>query len=380
MKKLFVLMLLWLSVAAPCFAQGVMESSVVTDREKPGTQLFHLNPEQYNHHFEFVLPNDGMLKVDFLRLSDWGERNHLKAITAAAANQVKMLKDSFNNNYSTKLLEMNIPMDGKVIALNYQETEKGKRQLAYKDGTHFQLKTSFDTIRVIKNVGIRTKPHTDSGLVQVQYTFILKDINDIMALANDPEAVDKLGNLADETIGKYRNQWNNQNARSHQLNLKYDPVTEKIVKANTDNSSGIFKHIGIYVGVGAIVYSNSISPYFEEGIAFLIPSGTKKLQPFVGVNITAFGFLNTTGNKYNYASYNLEVGYCKKGFAFMPQKSSMMFGLMRKQFSGQNDSYMFHMGFTLAFNSFLSGGFNLASDMKKNSDNAIMAVNFKFNL
>jgi hypothetical protein len=383
MKKLLVLMLLWLSAVAPCFAQGAMEAFTLTGPLLTSPQLFRLNPEQYNHHFEFPLPNDGKLQVDFLRLSDWGEKNQLKAIIEAAANQVRMLKDSFRNNYSTKLLEMNIPIDGKVIALNYLEEEKGKRQLAYKDGTYYQLKTSFDTIRIIKNVGIRTKPLVDSGLVQVQYTFILKDINDITNLEGNPEAVDKIGNLTDEAIIKYRKEWNNQDARTHQLNLMYDPAKEKVVKASSDNNSGLFKYIDIYVGLGAIFYTNnSVSPYLEESIAYLIPSRSK-MQPFVGFNLTGFGLFNTNGKaagNASYLSYNLEYGVCKRGFAFMQQKSSIMLGVMRVEGADKTTSALFHMGFTFGFNSFLSGGFNIATDFKKNSDKAVMGVHFKFNL
>lgn len=382
MKKLFVLMLLWLSAAATCFAQGAMSWFAVTDPALTPSQLFRLNPEQYNHHFEFPLPNNGTLQVDFLRLSDWGEKNQLKAITEAAADQVNMLKDSFSNNYSIKLLEMNIPIDGKIIALNYIEEGNGKRQLAYKDGNYYQLKTGFDTIRVIKNVSIRTKPLTDSGLVQIQYTFILKDINDIIALANDKKTIDKLGNHADETISKYRSQWNNQDARTHQLNLKYDPTSEKMVKESSNNNSGLFKYIDIYLGVGAMVYTNnSVSPYFEESIAYLIPSRSK-MQPFVGFNLSGFGFFNTNGSAGNasYLSYNLEYGVCKRGFAFMQQKSSIMLGVMRVQKPQQTTSHLFHMGFTFGFNSFLSAGFNAATDFKKNSDKAVLGVHFKFNL
>lgn len=382
MKKLLALMLLWLSVTTACFAQGAMQSFTVTDPLLTSVQLFHLNPEQYNHHFEFPLPNDGTLLVDFLRLSDWGIKNQLQTVTEAAANQVKMLKDSFNNDYSTKLIEMNIPIDGRVIALNYIEEGKGKHQLAYKDGSYYQLKTGFDTIRVVKNIGIRTHPLTDSGLIQVQYTYILKDLNDITTLADDPTAIEKIGNLTDETIGHYRNKWNNQDARTHQLSLKYDPAKEKVVKANTAEASGLFKYFDIYLGIGAMIYTNnSVSPYFEESIAYLIPSRTK-MQPFVGFNVSGFGFFNTNGSIGNasYLSYNLEYGLCKRGFSFMQQKSSIMLGLMRVQSPDQTKSELFHMGFTFGFNSFLSAGFNAATDFRKKSDKAILGVHFKFNL
>lgn len=379
MKKIVALMLLWLSVADPCFAQGAITGLVSTEQFSNAPQLFRLNPEQYNHHFEFPLPQEGILQVDFLRLSDWGNKNQIQTITQAAASQVKMLADSFSNSYSTKLLAMNIPIDAETIAISYAENEAGKRQLAYKNGTYYQLKTGYDTIRVIKNIGIRTKPLTDSGLVQVQYTFILKELNDIIALSSNTEIINNLGNTVDEEVNKYRSRWSNQDGRSHQLSLKYDPAAGKMKKQEINEATGIFKYIDIYVGIGAITYTNNnVSPYFEESIAFRLPSRAK-MQPFVGINVSGFGYFNIAGQQSNYTSYNVEFGYCKRA-PFMPQKSSMMLGLMRMKTPNDKDYNLFHMGFTLGFNSFMSGGFNIGSDFKKNSKTSIMGVNLKFNL
>jgi hypothetical protein len=383
MKKIIVLTLLWLSITTSCFAQGAMASSMDNGIKARTAQMFNLTPEQYNHHFEFTLPDDGRLEIDFLRLSDWGEKNQLQMVAEAAARQVKMLKDSFKNGYTTKLLEMNIPIDGKVIALNYGEQETGSHQLAYKEGTYYQLKTGFDTIRVVRNVGVRTKPLTDSGLVQVQYTFILKDINDIIELSGNPATMANLGTVIDGEVAKYRKKWNNQDGRAHQLNLTYDPTNEKMKGVETQDRTGILKYIDVYVGVGAMFYTNnSVSPYFEETIAYLIPSRVKKMQPFIGANITGFGYLYTNKQQTSpgYISYNLEFGYCKRGSSFMSQKSSMMLGVMKVNNPDLTNSYLFHLGFTLGFNSFLSGGFNIGSDYKKGSAKSVLGVNFKFNL
>lgn len=383
MKKILVLILLWLGYTGTGLAQQT-GLAAFGETEPPATpaQLFQLNPEQYNNHFDFVLPDNGRLFVDFLRLSDWGSENQLQAIAETAATQVRLLKDSFTTNYSTKLLTLNIPVNGKIISVNYKEDDREQHQLAYKDGDYYQLKTGFDTIRVIKNTGIRTKPEVDSGLIQVQYTFVLKDINDIQVLADNPETLQRIGMTADSAVNKQRRRWSRQDAMHHSFSMKYDPNAPRpLVTDNGDGSAFSFirKRIGISLAVGFATYTNnSVSPYFDESLSYLIPT-RGKMQYFAGVNATAFGYMNLNGDQSYYTSYNVEYGLCKKSTGFMQQKTSMQIGLMRR-FNVPQPYNMFHMGFNFGFNSYLSAGFNVASDFKKNSNRNLLLVNFKFNL
>ena len=386
MKKIQVFILCWLACTTASFAQsGVATFNEINepDPQAAPAQLFRLNPGRCNNHFDFTLPNNGKLIVDFLRLSDWGNQNQLQDIAETAAGQVRLLKDSFSDNYSSKLIALNIPVNGKVISVQYDEDKSAKNQLAYKDGSYYQLKTSFDTVRIVKNIGIRTKPLVDSGIIQVQYTFILKDINDIQALADNPEILQRIGEAADSAINKQRKRWSHQDARHHALYLTYNPGAPQPMISNiADDGSAlsfIAKNIKIYLAVGFGAYTgNNISPYFDEGISYLIPS-RGRMQPFVGLNMTLFGLLNTNGISNYYYTYNLEYGLCKKDIGFMQQKTSIALGLMQKYNSPERVN-LFHMGFNFGFNSFLSGGFGVGTDFKKNSPESLIIVNFKFNL
>lgn len=378
MKHIIVLALCIAGSLSMCHAQSFLEQS--TDEQSPSPQLFRLNDGQKNHHIHAALPNNGTLDIDFLRLSDWGTRNDLYDIAKIAAAQAVMLRDSFLYAGSTKTLEVNIPMDKQVISVNYREDNSQKNQLAYKNNTYYQLKSGFDTIRVVKNVGIRTSPSRDSGLIQVQYTFILKELQDLQPLVENPDALNRTGETVDSFIAVKRRHWGNEDAYHHTLTLQYD--ADKPDKIKNARSPALFgKYVGIYLGFGAIVYENSISPYLEETIAYLVPSNGK-IQGFVGLNVSVFGLLSNSSGLLNstyYGAMNLEFGSCKKTTGLMQQKTSIAIGTL---YSSVNDkrTYMFNMGFNYGINSFLSAGFNFASDFKKKTDNSFWGVHFKFNL
>ncbi|WP_162903260.1 hypothetical protein [Taibaiella koreensis] len=378
MKKILMCLCLFMAGSRHSQAQIAEDFNAALSKERT-TQLFQLNTDQYNNHFDFKLPNDGKLYIDFLRLSDWGEKNQLKQITDIAADQVKFLKDSFSSSYSTKLIEINVPIDNKIIAFNYNEALTGKKQMAYKDGSYFQLKIAFDTIRVIKNVRIREKPRADSGLVQVQYTFVLKDISDMIALSEDPNVLSRIGDLADETIDKQRRHWPRQDASHHTLTMTYDPEAKEQMTIN-ENEGFFGKRIRIFMGIGAIIYSNNaISPFFDESIAFMLHTRSR-MQRYVGFNLTGFGYINNSTLRKSYVSYNLEYGLCKpQPYGFIQQRTSVALGLMTILYQ-DSTRYLFHMGFNFGFNSFLSSGFGFAADFKKDSKEGLLYVNFKFNL
>lgn len=381
MKKITFLVFLFTLALYPSFAQSLIDWEL--EPSASAAQLFSLNKEQQNHHFHYRLPDDGILNIDFLRLSDWGEKNDLYAIAQMAAAQAALLKDSFIAASSTKTLALNIPIDKRVISINYKEDNSKKNQLAFKDNAYFQLKSDFDTIRIVKNVGVRSKPLVDSGLIQIQYTFILKDIQDIQKLADQPAVLNDIGTQTDTYLSEQRQKWHKQDAYHHTLLLDYDP--EKSAGIQNNNANKLFpflgNHVGVYIGFGAIVYENSISPYLDETIAYLAPS-RGKTRKFVGLNLTAFGLLNGASTFFtnrNYATINGEFGICRQTTGLMQQKTSVTLGLMIHNQDDKRNN-LFNMGFNYGFNSFLSAGFNFASDFKKDSKNNFWGVHFKFNL
>lgn len=385
MQKISLLLVAFLCFLTTTHAQGLFGDPdfMSIDKPDPNKSLYSISPDQYNHHFEYQLPNDGLLKIDFLRLSDWGNKNMLQQITNIAATQVSQLKDSFQSDYSEKLLEINIPINNKVLSVNYNEDGKNKNQLAYKDGTYYQLKTGFDTIRIVKNIAIKTKPLIDSGLVQVQYTFILKDIKDIQPLDNDPALMERLGYMTDSVINEQRKTWHRQDATSHNLTLTIDANKNDSLHAYNDRGKYAYgRHIGLYIALGAIVYNSNLAPYTDVSLAYFFPT-RGKMQGFAGFNVNAFGLV--TGNARTmtttraiYTTYNAEIGLCKKDMPLMAQKTSFVAGIM----TIRDEKALFNMGFNIGINRFASVGLNIAGNFKKrdNGGRYVYGINFKFNL
>jgi hypothetical protein len=386
MKKLSSLLFVLMVCLSYSKAQGLFTDPEIRSGfdVAPNPQLFHLNAEQYNHHFQYKLPDDGILKVDFLRLGDWGTDNKLTEIAAIAASQVALLKDSFKHNYTSKLLEINIPINKEVLSVNYSEDDNGKNQLAYKNGNYYQLKTGFDTIRIVKNISVKTKPLIDSGLVQIQYTFILKDINNIQLLKEQPAILEKAGQVTDAAIAAKRKEWSRQDAPFHRLSIYVDANNNDSIMVDKNHGSSmpyLASHLGVYMGFGAIVYNNAISPYGDFSIAYKIAT-RGKLQGYVGFNFTGFGYLTSTltARSYNgavYTTYNAEIGLCQKGYGFMSQRSSLVLGVMHIE--GEKD--LFNLGFNFGINRYLSVGFSEATNFKKaDANRSVYGVHLSFNL
>lgn len=385
MQKISLLLVIFFCLFTASHAQGLIGDPdlMSIDMANPSNSLYKISKDQYNHHFEYKLPEDGILKIDFLRLSDWGDKNMLPQIAHIAAMQIAQLKDSFQSDYTEKSVEINVPIDNEVLLVNYHEDGKNKNQLAYKNGSYYQLKTGFDTIRIVKNVAIKTKPLVDSGLVQIQYTFILKGLNDITALENDPTLMVRLGSLTDSVINEKRKVWYRQDAISHNLTLTVDANKGDSLYAYNDRGGYAYgRHIGLYIALGATVYNNNISPYADVSVAYFLPT-RGSMQGFVGFNVNAFGLISSNARtiettKGIYTTYNAEAGVCKKGMPLMAQKTSLVMGIM----TIRNENPLFNIGANFGINRFASMGFNVAGNYKKrdNGGRYVYGINFKFNL
>jgi len=343
-------------------------------------QLFDLTPHQYNYRFNITLPNDGLLRVDFLRLSDWKEKNQFLHIATMAALHVNRLKDSFNAGHSAKKIALNIPVDEKVVSVSYKEYDQDPRKLAWKDGEYYDLKTGFDTIVVIRNIGVREKPLIDSGLIQVKYTFILKSLEDVNTLVNDPSVLEGAGNKIDSTIIAISKTWRRKDADFHTIHINYHPGDKKEIKTYVEAGpvDALFNRMGMNIGFGGIMYHNTVSPYFDLAYAYLVP-GNNKVQGFIGINLISFLRYNSdmTYNR-SYASVNVEFGICKAGSNFIHKKTSLFAGIMYTDFKGQKP--MFSFGVNYGVTSYLSAGMIVGTNFKEDKNNNLIGINFKFNL
>ena len=395
MKKILLLAaMIFLSINIINAQSLLNDPDYLTYRERQATtkhlynvepkQYFATVPQSYNYQFTYLLPNDGKLEIDFLKLHDWGTKNRIQEIAAIAVAQINFIKDSFRSAYSEKLVEMNIPVNNDVVSLNYNENEQYKNQLALKNGKYYHLKTGFDTIRIVKNIGIRPKTSIDSGaLIQIQYTFILKDIQDLITLTDSSNILERIGNITDSILSDRRKTWKRPDAPFHFLSINVDGNNNDSTKVEGGKGYGALTYIGTHfaasISLGAIVYNNSVSPYSEITCAYVIPT-KGNLQGFVGFNYNAFGYLSYSPNQSNahvlYQTYNAEFGFFKKGSNFMQQKTSIVLGFMHIQ----DQETLFNFGGNFGINRYLSIGVNVASNLKGKNSRTITGVNLKFNL
>ena len=382
-----LLLLLSLNLKAQEGYNSFFES---TDDPSPNNsfELFELKIHQKNHHFTIRLPDDGVLNIDFMRISDWGGQEELSQVVNAAARQVRQLKDSFKNEFSGKYMAINIPMDNSIISLKYKEDNSQVSQLAYKDGTYYQLKTGFDTVKIIKNVRVRATPAFDSGLVQVSYTFALKDIFDIDRLANQPAILEKIGGRVEKKVAEVTQKWHNPDFRSHTLTLDYDVNTDKEPQIDKyqDYIYPVFRNtIALYVGIGAVVFNNKIAPVTDLTVGYIFPSH-KKRKGFAGLNISSFPVFDRDFQyQKTYTAINAEFGSFKGGTGLMHEKTSIGFGVMYSNygnsFNAQKEKAMVNMIINWGVSNNITVGLNAASSFSsKNGGYGIMGVQFKFNL
>lgn len=377
--------LLCLALACTCsYAQERTPFISDEDNPAPPPLLFNLNPLQENHHFHIRLPNDGILDIDFQRLSDWGAQNRLLDMATIANTQVQHIKDSFRHGYTAKLVAINIPIQEDIIAINYGENTAKGSQMAYRNGNYYELKTDFDTVRIIRNVSVREKPGIDSGLVQIRYNFILKDLDDLDKLVHNPALFEHIGRELDRVIEDKRKTWRRPDASYYQLLLDYDPdrkVPMDIVSDRKIWSPFIHKKIGVYLSLGAILYQNTVSPYFDYTFAYLLPSRGRS-QRFVGLNFTTFARFNSDMSlRRNYTALNAEVGVFsagKGGNGLLGQKSALSSGIM---FDAQHSNkVMLNLSLSFGLTSYMSFGFGAASNFTKEPESSLLYMNLKFNL
>ncbi len=133
---------------------------------------------------------------------------------------------------------------------------------------------------------------------------------------HNPTILEQIGNELDLAVADKRKKWHNQDASYYQLLLDYDADRKQPMDVVSDRkiwSPFLHKKIGLYLSLGAVLFRNSISPYFDYTLAYKLPS-RGKAQRFIGLNMTSFAIFNDDLSiKHNYTALNAEVGVFSAG-------------------------------------------------------------------
>jgi hypothetical protein len=292
-----------LLIACCCFFQPARGQNT-----KP---VYHLDDAQKNYEITATLPHHGSLTLHFARLSDWEGKAELERITNIGAEQYLHLKDSFKRPLSQKKLFLKLPIKEEVTSLQYEEITGGAQQMAYKDGAYFSLKTTMDTLRVIKDEGTYDSPvqlSNDSSQVirQLGYTFVLRDLKDIESLAGDTATLNRIGHQIDSVLNHYRTKWKHPDWDSRSLAIKIDSGAGQHILIK--NKGSFLYHTMFDWGVGLEFFNGKFCISSDVGLAYVEQVGVAS-SPFIALILNSYLFPEMDVRQSNgYSSIGIEFG------------------------------------------------------------------------
>lgn len=324
---------------------------------------FRLDREQEQYTVLADLEKGDKIIIHFAKAGDW--QSELTEMTRIAAAQYQYLADSFKSLISQKNLFLKIPKDADLITLQYSENNNdGPHQMAYKNGNHFVLKTSMDTIIVLKDGGQYKDPvylSNDSSQYtrQVQYTFILKDISDIKNIAANAEMLSRISHLVDSVLKNGPIKKDREKRLTIAFSNQNDSKGGMIVKP----TYAIGDHITIDVPIGIEILNGNLGAVTDVGYSY-IDEPDSRSSFFGSLNLSTFLLPGSTLNFHNiYSGIGIELGTADVSTGTLMNKYSIGLGyFIGKNKKNGNETVLPNM-FRLYLNFPITKNINIGMDM-----------------
>jgi len=289
-------------------------------------ELFNIPDEELSHHFSVALPQNGFLLVEFKNLSYWKDNGAFSKVVAAADMVADNYKDSMLNERSSKLLEVRIPIKNEPITARLHQSYDNANVLSFSPEGKAILKLGMDTIRLVKTLEEKTVAK-ETEKVQIRYTFLLKDVNQIHELAQDKQWMSEISGMIDSVVNVYRNKWHQQDAWFHSLYVNYDPAkkdAQRLVinnRANEEDPGGFKKVMFMSASIGPTLMRSSWCPNAEIGFgANLYSDREGTLFTMLSMN-TMYRYVENAPNTfkgYTTTFINGEIGVASASGQFAP--------------------------------------------------------------
>jgi hypothetical protein len=281
--------------------------------------LFQIPEQELNYNFTTVLPGGNYMIAGFRRLSDWRPDANLNGLVAIAGHVLDGYRDSMQDGRSSKKLEVHIPISNTPVTSRYQSWSDPDL-VTESAGVRSILKISMDTLRIVKNIAIRP-PREEGGeeeIVQVQYTFLLKDMNQFRQLAKEVGWQEKTVAVFDSLVAVQRHKWTRQDAWFHYMYVRYEPEaanSKKVLQVRTSLNTGneVYgnKVFNVDAGFGVLLVRNTICPNVEVGLNWNFYSD-KEESAFARLSMNTFMRFEEQADKtfkgYSTAFLNAELG------------------------------------------------------------------------
>lgn len=331
---------------------------------------FRLDREQEQYTVSADLEKGNKIIIHFAKAGDW--QNELTEMTRIAAAQYQYLADSFKSLISQKNLFLKIPKDADLITLQYSENNNdGPHQMAYKNGNHFVLKTTMDTIIVLKDGGQYKDPvylSNDSSQYtrQVQYTYILKDLSDINSIAAESEKLNRISHQVDSVLqnGPIKKD------REKRLTIAFSNQNDSKGDMTIKPTYTIGDHYVFTMPIGIEILNGNLGAAYDVGYGY-IDEPNSKSSFFATLNLSGFLLPASTLSAHNfYAAIGVELGTVDASEDALMNKYSIGLGyFMGKSKNNKNGnetvfSNMFRLFINFPITKNLNIGMDMMSDFK----------------
>ncbi len=362
--------------SASSFAQKEFRSPVKNETVLKD-ELFKLEADEYNHIFQAVLPQDNFLLIDFEKMSYWPDTAAMHLIFDIAAKAVTESRDSFTTSLTSKRIDVHIPVKNRPVQLRLNNHDDGSKMLMLSYDQQAPLKLGMDTIRVFKTYAVEKDKWGDEQRSEIQYTFVLKDIEEIIKLADNHEFITDIAQTFDSVVQNKRSRWKKEDTWYHEVGIRYSPTEmDKDKQLEVKNGRGFLKGLDANYYIGASLFRNNLTPYLEVGGSNYFRLSFSTIAQFERITEANYNFYNTS-------FANLELGILvNKTDTWIPvYETSIGFGYMFTD----HPSLTPHKGVKMFFNYSLSPAVRITPDIymlfKNGQDNDIWAgitVSLKF--
>lgn len=310
--------LLCLSLSTITWAQNKKKIfPPITPEKEVVNNLFNLKEDAIKNHFTINIPGGDFLVIEFNNLSDWRDTGAFYNVMAATSTVLDKYRDSLRNPLTGKKVNIHLPISGQPITSRFsQSLDNGNLISIDADGTA-PLKIGMDTIRVLKNLGTK-KTYDGIETVQIQYSFLLKDINKFKAIAANKQWQQQTAAIVDSVVGMYHKRWRDEDAWYHRLYVNYDPAANAdqrlTINQKVQENEKVFPQYDMLTfngGFGVSLVRNTLCPNVDFGLSYYFYAD-KQILTFTRLSLNAFERFQEQPDRsfqtYTTAFVNLEIG------------------------------------------------------------------------
>lgn len=342
-------------------------------------ELFELQPEEHNHVFQAAMEGDNFLIIDFQKMSYWPDDRVLQQMFDIAAATVIHVQDSFGSTATSKRIDVHVPVKNRPLSVRLTEHGSAKDILLINYDNAVPLKLGMDTIRILKTFDVQKDKDGKEMRGEIQYTFVLKEMEDMQGLADDHQLISNIAEAFDGVVQRQRKKWSREDTWYHHLGVRYTQMEiEGDKKLVVDHPAGLFRGLDVNYYIGASLFRNTVTPYLEIGATYKWPGDVGEYD-FVGITFSTMPQFERISesdyNFYNTTFIGAEIGtYINRTNTWVPvYETSIGFAYMFTN----HPSLVPHKAMKMYFNYSLSPAVRITPDIyvlfRQNQENQVWA-------